>query len=239
MRMGISTVWMRVSLGSPGRACASVFRIPRRHCWWPPGGHALQLHVVRVVGVGDIGVPAGLIAVWARGLLLTAEVDTGVCRHVEAYVAVHRDVPEQCGAPSAAWTALTASTSRLTQTENIIRSYYLHFDVKVHQRVLIPIYLTHPLVTGRNEVVAKVIFLHLFVILFRGVCLSACWDTPRSRPPWSTPPRADTPPEPGTPPGTKYSPPGLSTPPGTKYTPPGSRLRHMVNEQPVRILLSC
>ena len=38
--------------------------------------------------------------------------------------------------------------------------------------------------TGRNEVVAKVIFLHLSVILFTGggICLSACWDTiPRSR----------------------------------------------------------
>ena len=48
---------------------------------------------------------------------------------------------------------------------------------------------------------AKVIFLHLFVILFtvgrgEGVCLSACWDTtPRTRPPpWEqTPPGADTP----------------------------------------------
>ena len=70
--------------------------------------------------------------------------------------------------------------------------------------------------TGRNEVVAKVIFLHLFVSLFTGgVCLSACWDAtpppprsrdaspgsrhphpPRSRhPPEQTPPAADTPPE--------------------------------------------
>ena len=59
-------------------------------------------------------------------------------------------------------------------------------------------------ITGRNEVVAKVMFLHLFVILFTGggVCLGACWDTthppkeqtpPRSRHP---PPRADTPPHP-------------------------------------------
>ena len=55
------------------------------------------------------------------------------------------------------------------------------------------------IITGRNEVVAKVIFLHLFVILFTGgVCLSAYWDTnpPGSRPPWDqTPPdQADTPP---------------------------------------------
>ena len=39
----------------------------------------------------------------------------------------------------------------------------------------------------RPQVWGKVIFLHLFAILFtRGVCLSACWDTtpPRTRPPW-------------------------------------------------------
>ena len=45
------------------------------------------------------------------------------------------------------------------------------------------------IITGRNEVVAKVIFLHLSVILFTGgVCLSACWDTaPPGDPPgiWS------------------------------------------------------
>ena len=46
--------------------------------------------------------------------------------------------------------------------------------------------------TISNEVV-KVMFLHLSVILFTGgVCLSACWDTPRSRPPRSRPPGADT-----------------------------------------------
>ena len=44
--------------------------------------------------------------------------------------------------------------------------------------------------TGRNEVVAKVIFLHLFVILFTGggFCLNACWDT--------TPPDQADPPSP-------------------------------------------
>ena len=69
------------------------------------------------------------------------------------------------------------------------------------------------IITGRNEVVAKVIFLHLSVILFMGgVCLSACWDTTpleqaphreqtpteqtpsRTRHPLDqTPPRPDTP----------------------------------------------
>ena len=79
-------------------------------------------------------------------------------------------------------------------------------------------------VTVRNEL-AKVMFLHLSVILFAGggVCLSACWDTtphpgsrppgpgtPRSRhpqtrhppdqaPPDQAPPRSRHPPRPGTP----------------------------------------
>ena len=57
-------------------------------------------------------------------------------------------------------------------------------------------------ITGHNKVVAKVIFLHLFVILFTGgVCLSACWDTippglgmpPRTRHPQEqNPPGADS-----------------------------------------------
>ena len=61
--------------------------------------------------------------------------------------------------------------------------------------------------TGRNEVVAKVIFLHLSVILFTGggFCLNACWDTSppdqadpleQTPPPGAdTPLGADTPPE--------------------------------------------
>ena len=84
-------------------------------------------------------------------------------------------------------------------------------------------------ITGRNEVVAKVMFLLVSVILSTGgFCLSACWDTtpappgadltPRSRPPWSRHPfpREQT-----------------HTPPG------GGRLQHTVNERPVRILLEC
>ena len=76
-------------------------------------------------------------------------------------------------------------------------------------------------ITGRNEVVAKVIFLHLSVILFTGgwFCLSACWDTtppeqtplgpdpPGSR--HTTPPGADTPPRPDPP---EQTPPGKQTP---------------------------
>ena len=46
---------------------------------------------------------------------------------------------------------------------------------------------------------AKVMFLHLFVILFTGgVCLSACWDTTATPPPWDqTPPLGPDAPPPG------------------------------------------
>ena len=78
--------------------------------------------------------------------------------------------------------------------------------------------------TGRNEVVAKVIFLHLFVILFTGGGVSASVhagippsraDTPLGADtPWEqTPPlEADTPPE-QTPPRSRHIPPE-QTPPG-------------------------
>ena len=72
---------------------------------------------------------------------------------------------------------------------------------------------------------AKVMFLQASVILLTGGCLPQCMlgYTP---PLEQTHPRADTPPEPGT--------------PRTKYTTPlGSRLRHMVKERPVHILLEC
>ena len=109
--------------------------------------------------------------------------------------------------------------------------------------------------TGRNEVVAKVIFLHLSVIHSvhrgggKGVCLSACWDT--------TLPRDQTPPPPRPPGSRHHHPPGPDThplgadtpPPGSRHpprsrppqeqTPPGSRLQHTVYERPVRILLEC
>ena len=64
------------------------------------------------------------------------------------------------------------------------------------------------LVTGHNKFVAKVIFLHLFVILFTGgVCLSACWDT---IPPGADPPGADTP----------RTRPSQSRPPQSRHPPP-------------------
>ena len=56
---------------------------------------------------------------------------------------------------------------------------------------------------------------------------------PRTR--HTTPPLDQTPPRPGTPPPqTRHT----TTPPGPD-TPPRSRLRHMVYERPVRILLEC
>ena len=83
------------------------------------------------------------------------------------------------------------------------------------------------LVTSRNEVVAKVIFLHLSVILFTG---GACLRQPPFRK--QTPPGSRQPPQEQTPP-----PPRSDTPPSRP--PPGSRLQHTVNEWPVRILLEC
>ena len=64
--------------------------------------------------------------------------------------------------------------------------------------------------TGRNEVLAKVIFLHLFVILFTG---------------GGVPDQVHPPPGPGTPPRTRYTPPtryppGPGTPPLGPGTPP-------------------
>ena len=109
-------------------------------------------------------------------------------------------------------------------------------------------------VTGRNKVVAKVIFLHLSVILFTGGVSASVhagippppradthpWDqTPPRHPPGPDPLRADTPQE-QTPPSQKQTPPGADTPLPEADTPPkGSRLWHTVNEQPVCILLEC
>ena len=78
------------------------------------------------------------------------------------------------------------------------------------------------IVTGRNEVVAKVIFLHLFVILFTGGGLPQCMlgyhprdQTPPEQTPQDQTPREQTPPE-QTPPGTR---PPEQTPPGTRPPP--------------------
>ena len=86
------------------------------------------------------------------------------------------------------------------------------------------------LVTGRNEVVVKVMFLHVSVILSTGGVSRQREHTPQTR--QGDPPGRETPPGPG-------RPPGRETPPQTRQTPPGSRLQHMVNEWLVHILLEC
>ena len=118
------------------------------------------------------------------------------------------------------------------------------------------------LVTGRNKVVAKVIFLHLSVILFTGGSLPQCMlgcqppgaDTtpPDYVPPNYVPPRLHTPQD-YVPPGLctprlhtpqtmyppDYVPPRTTYPPRLRTPPPGSRLQHTVYERLVRILLEC
>ena len=88
-------------------------------------------------------------------------------------------------------------------------------------------------VTGRNEVVAKVIFLQLSVCPQGGrVSASVHAGMPYHPPGMENPPGMETPPRDGEPPL------GWRTPPDGE-PPPGSRLQHTVYERPVRILLEC
>ena len=126
------------------------------------------------------------------------------------------------------------------------------------------IWVNFSIITGRNEVLAKVMFLQVCVCPQggggEGVCLSACWDAipppglGRPPPDLADPPRSHT-----TTPQIRHHhpPPGSDTtttttpdqtppppPPRTWQTPPpppppGSRLQHTVYERPVRILLEC
>ena len=109
-------------------------------------------------------------------------------------------------------------------------SYVFHFPINKETHVISSIF------TGRNEVVAKVMFLQVCVCpRGEGVCLSACWD---ARP--NPPPRPrEKPPGPGRAPRTRQTPPGPGRPPRTRQTPLGSRLQNTVYERPVRILLEC
>ena len=73
------------------------------------------------------------------------------------------------------------------------------------------------LVTGRNEVLAKVIFLHLFVILFTG----GVWqgEPPRhGDPPGPDPPTMENPPAWRTPPGMETPPDQTPPPPREAYS---------------------
>ena len=81
--------------------------------------------------------------------------------------------------------------------------------------------------TGCNEVVAKVLFLHLFVHSVHRGGLPQCmlgYHHPRADTPLGPDPPEQTPPK--------------SRPPRSRHT-PGSRLQHTVYERPVRILLEC
>ena len=81
--------------------------------------------------------------------------------------------------------------------------------------------LRHFVITGRNEVVAKVMFLHVSVILFTG---GVSGEPPPPRP-------RRTPPGPGRPPRDQADPPGPRRtprqgeppPPGTWQIPPGAK----------------
>ena len=102
-------------------------------------------------------------------------------------------------------------------------------------------------ITDRNEVVVKVMFLHVCVILFTGG--SPARKNPhrtgrppgQGEPPWEqTPPRADTPRGQihlGANPPRQGEPPGADTPQSRHL--PRSTLQHMVNEPQVCILLKC
>ena len=91
-------------------------------------------------------------------------------------------------------------------------------------------------ITGRNEVLAKVIFLHLSHSVHGGGGSPSpegfSLPDPPGRP--DTPRGADPPEQ--TPPAWRN--PLVPDPPGSR-PPPGSRLRHTVYDRPVRILLEC
>ena len=81
-------------------------------------------------------------------------------------------------------------------------------------------YATYPIFTGRNEVVAKVIFLHVSVILFtEGGSASVHAGIPPPPRTRQTPPRADTPPDQADPPGPGRTP-DQAEPPRTRQTHP-------------------
>ena len=96
------------------------------------------------------------------------------------------------------------------------------FDVSLVNEKIIQ-FLLFFIITGRNEVVAKVIFLHLFVILFTGgrggsasmhAGIPPPWD--QADPPDQTPPRSDTTPR------DQADPPGSDTTPRIRHHPPRS-----------------
>ena len=97
--------------------------------------------------------------------------------------------------------------------------------------------------TSCNKVVAKVMFLHVCVILFTGRVWAGRMPLGRENAPGQgEPPQAGRTLPGSRHPQSRHTPLGADTPwsrPPWKHTPPGSRLQHIVNEWPVRILLEC
>ena len=94
---------------------------------------------------------------------------------------------------------------------------------------LLSLFWFNSFITGRNEVVAKVVFTRVCDSVKREGGLPQCMLGYHHRPPLRRPLRKQTPPEVDTP--------READNPREVDTPPGSRLRHTVNERPVLILL--
>ena len=133
-----------------------------------------------------------------------------VCPQSASWIPAHCSALLKCGRYASYW---NSSCSLWTRTFVILRILFL---------------------TGRNEVVAKVMFLHVCVILFTGG-REVLGRSPRTR---QTPPpdQADTPP------GTRQTPPRPGRHPPDQANPPAGKktaAQHTINERPVRILLEC
>ena len=133
---------------------------------------------------------------------------------------------------------------RDTVTERAVASYWNAFLCLHLQRNKLEEYFTENrsqclliwqnVITGRNEVVAKVMFLQASVILSTGgVSASVHVGIPPH-----PPPQGEDTPWGQTPPKSRHLP-VADTPQEQTPAPLGSRLRHTVNERPVRILLEC
>ena len=102
---------------------------------------------------------------------------------------------------------------RFNSTNTVMSLIYFLFSI--YYCVLTKSFYWRWLITGRNEVVAKVIFLHLFVILFTGgvVVVVVSQKALRQTPPGADTPRDQTPPGSRPPPGSRHPLPREQTPP--------------------------
>ena len=140
------------------------------------------------------------------------------------------------------WTHYT--DKRMMAIGNLNICFCKYILLQKHHENYMTITIALNIFTGCNEVVAKVMFLPVSVILLTWGALPQCVlgyhspgaDTPAEQtPPNSRQPPEQTPPIANTPPAADTIP----TPPRSRDQPPGSRLWNMVNERPVRILLEC